>query len=103
MLVETWLKLVSWAFEGTNTLLILDKCTALKNVKGHTGQLVILGFSALHLGITVWVLIQKYTSITACFRENAVVVGLFHTPSAKNTKAILDDLAGELSQVEPKI
>ena len=43
--VEILLKLVSWLFEGTNTLIILDDCAASKDVKGRTGQLVDLGFS----------------------------------------------------------
>ena len=62
--VESWLKVVTFVFEGTNTLIILDDCAASKDVKGHTGQLVKLAFSAWHLGISVWVLTQKITSIT---------------------------------------
>jgi len=63
--VEAWLKAVSWIYEGTNTLLILDDCAASKDVKGRTGQLVNLGFSGRHSGISTWALTQKYTSITA--------------------------------------
>ena len=99
--VENWLKLVSWLFEGTNTLIILDDCAA-SNVKGRTGQLVNLGFSARHIGISVWVLTQKITSITPSFRENVAAIVLFYTPSAKTTKAIFDDYAGELSHDEYK-
>ena len=51
--VETWLKLASFAFEGTNTLIVLDDCAASKDVKGQTGELVKLGFSACHTGISV--------------------------------------------------
>ena len=98
--VEIWLKLVSWFFEGTNTLIILNDCAASKEVKGRTGQLVNLGFSARHIGISVWVLTQKITSITASFGENVEAIVLFYTPSAKTTKAIFDDYAGELSQDE---
>ena len=42
--VELWLKLVTFVFEGTNTLIILDDCAASKDVKGRTGQLVELAF-----------------------------------------------------------
>ena len=63
--VETWLKIAKFAFSGTNTLIILDDCSASKDVKGHTGELVNLSFSARHISISVWVLTQKYTSITA--------------------------------------
>ena len=56
--VEIWLNIVTWLFEGTNTLIILDDCAASKDVKGRTGQLVNLGFSARHIGISVWVLTE---------------------------------------------
>jgi len=100
--VEKWLKLVRWLFEGTNTLIILDDCAASKDVKGRTGELVNLAFSARHMGISVWVLTQKMTGITASFRENVAAIVLFYTPSAKITKAIFDDYAGELSPDEYK-
>ena len=100
--VENWLKLVNRFFEGTNTLIILDDCASSKDVKGRTGELVNLGFSARHTGISVWVLTQKITSNTASFRENVAAIVLFYTPSAKTTKAIFDDYAGELSQDEYK-
>ena len=100
--VKNWLKFVSRFFEGTNTVIILDDCAASKDVKGRTGELVNLGFSARHTGISVWVLTQKITSITASFRENVAAIVLFYTPSAKTTKAIFDHYAGELSQDEYK-
>ena len=100
--VEKWLKIVRWLFDGTNTLIILDDCAASKDVKGRTGQLVNLAFSTRHIGISVWVLTQKMTSITAFFRENVAAIVLFYTPSAKTTKAIFDDYAGELSLDEYK-
>jgi len=100
--VEVWLKLVSWLFEGTNTLVILDDCAASKDVKGRTGQLVKLAFSARHIGISVWALTQKLTGITASFRENMAAIVLFYTPSAKTMKAIFDDYAGDLTLDEYK-
>ena len=84
--VEKWLKLVRWLFEGTNTLIILDDCAASKDVKGRTGELVNLAFSARHMGISVWVLTQKMTGITASFRENVAAIVLFYTPSARPRK-----------------
>ena len=100
--VEKWLKLVRWFFEGANTLIILDDCAASKDVEGRTGELVNLAFSARHMSISVWVLTQKLTGITSSFRENVATIVLFYTPSAKTTKAIFDDYAGELSQDEYK-
>ena len=95
--MEFWLKLVSFYFKGTNTLMILDDCAAFKDVKGRTGHLVELAFFARHIGISVWVLTQDRTSITPSFRENVAVIVLFYTPSAKTTKTIFDDYAGDIS------
>jgi len=98
--VERWLKLVRWLSESTNTLIILDDCAASKDVKGRTGELVNLAFYARHMGISVWALAQKLTGITASFRENVAAIVFFYTPSARTTKAIFDDYAGELSPDE---
>ena len=90
--VEKWLEVVKFVFEGTKTLIILDDCAASKDV------LVNLAYSARPIGISVWVVTQKYTVITTDFRQNA----LFYIPSAKTMKAIFDDWAGELSHDEYK-
>ena len=100
--VEICWKIVSYFFEGTNTLIVLDDCAASKDVKGRTGQLVNLGFSARHIDIRVWVLTQELTGITASFRENVAAIVLFYTLSTKTTNAIFDDYAGELSMEEYK-
>ena len=93
----------SFAFEGTNTLIVLDDCAASKDVKGRTGKLVKLGFSARHSGISVWVLTQQLSSIAKPFRENVAAIVLFYTPSAKTANAIFEEYAGELSHVKQMI
>ena len=98
--VENWLKVASFYFEGTNTLIVLDDCASSKDVKGRTGELVNLGFSARHFGISVWVLTQQLSSITKPFRDNVAAIVLFYTPSAKTTKTIFEEYAGELSHEE---
>jgi len=50
----------------------------------------------------VWVLTQQLSSIAKPFRENIAAIVLFYTPSAKTTKAIFEEYAGELSQDELK-
>ena len=103
--IEVWLKLASYFFEKTNTLFVLDDCAASKDVKGRTSQLVNLGFSARHDGISVWALTQQITSIAKPFRENVAAIVLFtphlvrqRRPSSKtmpvrlrmiNTKSLL--------------
>ena len=100
--VEFWLKLVSMFLKGTNSLIVLDDCAASKDVKGHTGELVNLGFSACHAGLSMWVLTQQLSSITKPFEENVVAVVLFYKLSGKTMKAIFEEFAGELSQEELK-
>ena len=100
--VEIFLKLASFAVEGTKTLIMLDDCAASKDVKGRTGELVKLGFSARHAGISVWVLTQQLSSIAKPFRENVAAIVLFYAPSAKTTKAIFEEYAGKLSHNELK-
>ena len=95
--IESWLKLASYFFEKTNTLFVLDDCAASKDVKGRTSQLVNLGFSARHDGISVWVLTQQITSIA-----NVAAIVLFYTPSSKTTKAIFEDYAGEITHEKYK-
>ena len=94
--VEIWLKIASLYFEDTNTLIVLDDCASSKDVKGRTGELVKLGFSARHAGISVWVVTQQLSSIAKPFRENVAAIVLFYTASAKTTKAIFEEYAGEL-------
>ena len=80
--IERWLKLASYFFDKTNTLFVPFFA------KGRNSQLVNLGFSARHDGISVWVLTQQITSIAKPFRENVAAIVLFYTPSGKTTKAI---------------
>ena len=81
--MEAELRVASYFFAGTNTLFVLDDCAATKDVKGRTSQLVNLGFSARHDGISVWVLTQQITSIAKPFRENVAAIVLFQRPRAR--------------------
>ena len=90
--VELWLKVSSYFSQGTNTLVVLDHLTAMKDVKGSTG----------HAGISVWVLTQQITSISKPFCENVAAIVLFYTPSGKSMKAIFEDYASELSPKSKK-
>ena len=71
-------------------------------MKGRTSQLVNLGFSARHDGISVWVLTQQITSIAKPFRENVATIVLFYTLSGKTTKAVFEDCADEITHDEYK-
>ena len=98
--INEWLKIISFAFEGTNTLIILDDCASSKDVKKRTNELVKLAFSARHSGISVWVLTQQMSSIAKPFRENIASLILFFTPSAKDMKTVFEEFAGDLTKDE---
>ena len=100
--VEDWLKGASFFLEGTNALIILDDCAASKDVKGRTGELIKLGFSARHAGISVWVLTQRLSSIAKPFCENVAAIVVFYTPSAKTTKTIFKEDVGDISHNDLK-
>lgn len=96
-------KVARMCFEVASTLVVLDDCAASKDVRGRTGELVKLGFSARYTNIRVCVLTQQLCSITKPFREKMAALVLFYTPSAKTTKTIFDEYAGELFQEALKL
>lgn len=98
--IDNWLKINSFLYEGTNTLIILTDCTASRDMKQRMDELVSLAFSARHRRISVWVLTKQMTSITKPFRENTTV--LFYTPSAKDMKIIFENYLGELRNDKKK-
>ena len=100
--INDWLRIISFAFEGTNTLIILDDCASSKDVKKRSDELVKLAFSARQAGISVWVLTQQMSSIAKPFRENIACLVTFFTPSAKDMKTVFEDYAGELTKDEKK-
>jgi len=53
--------------------------------------------------MSVWVLTQLLSSISKPFRENVRAIVLLYTPSAKTTKAIFEEYAGELSHDELRL
>ena len=87
--MEAYLFIASFFFEKTNTLIILDDCAALKEVRRRTSQLVNLGFSARHSGLSVWVLTQQMTSIAKPFKGKCSSYRAFLHPLEQNNKGHL--------------
>lgn len=98
--INDWLKITSFVFEGTNSLIILDDCAASRDAKRRSGELVNSAFSARHSGISVWLITQQLTSIAKSFREKIAALGLFYTPSQKDMKEIFDNYGGGLTNFE---
>jgi len=77
------------AFEGTQTLFIIDDCSAEQDIVKKRKTLTKLAFSGRHAGITVWLLTQKYNSVLTDFRQQIKVVVLFHTKDRKSFEECL--------------
>ena len=89
--VERYLREVTSYAEGTNSLIVLDDCASSQAVKNRTGELVKLGFSARHYGLSTIVLTQQLTWIAKPYRENISKLVTFYNPSSKDMNTIFDD------------
>ena len=100
--VNQCLEYVSHFAKGTNSLIVLDDCASTQSVKNRTGELVKLGFSARHMGISTIVTTQQLTSIAKPYRENISKLVTFYNPSAKDTDIILNDYLANTEKEERK-
>lgn len=91
-----------YPYEGTNILIILDECAALRDVKQRTNELVNLAFSARHTRISVRGITQQTTRIEKPFREKTAALVLLYTPSAKDMKITFENYVDEWTRDEQK-
>ena len=98
--VEQNLKYFVSETKGTQSLIILDDCASGKSVKNRTSELVKLGFSACHYGLSVVVITQQLTSIAKPFRENISKLITFYNPNKKDMKTIMEEYLGNITKEE---
>ena len=79
--MEEYLKFIVNFTKGTESLIILDDCASTISVKNRVGELVKLGFSARHMGISIIVITQQLTSIAKQYRENISELVTFYNPN----------------------
>ena len=68
--VDIILKHISNVYIGTNSLIILDDYASNQDVKNRTLEIVKLGFSARHYGLSTIVITQQLNLISRPYREN---------------------------------
>ena len=102
MFVEYNLRQVTNYAEGTNILIILDDRACSQAVKNRTSELVKLGFSARHYGLSTIVITQQLTSIAKPYRENISKLVTFYSPSGKDMNTIFDDYLSTLDNSDKK-
>ena len=89
--VDIVLKYVSDVYKGTNSLIILDDVASCLDVKNRTSELIKLGFSARHYGLSTIMITQQLTSIAKPYRENISYLVTFYNPNRNDMKTIFDD------------
>ena len=100
--VERYLREVTSYAKETNSLIVLDDCASSQAVKNRTSELIKLGFSARHYGLSTIVLTQQLTSIAKPYRENISKLVTFYSPSTKDLNTIFDDYLSTLDASEKK-
>ena len=67
--LNEWIKLFKNAVKGHQTLLIIDNCSAEGEINRERDALSELAFSGRHRNHSLWVLTQKYNSVSKDVRE----------------------------------
>ena len=77
--LNEWLKLFRNTLKFNKTLFIVDDCSACSEINKKRNALSELAFSARHRNHSLWVLTQKYNSISKDIREQIKWLCLFFT------------------------
>ena len=77
--LNEWIKLFKSALKGYQTLFIIDDCSAEGEINKKRDALSELAFSGRHRNHSLWVLMQKYNSVSKDVREQIKWLCLFFT------------------------
>ena len=100
--VENILRDITHFAKNTNSL-ILDDCAASKDVKNRTSELVKLGFSGRHIGLSTIVVTQQLTSIAKPYRMNISKLVTFYNACKDDTKYIFNNYLNFKKDEEKRI
>ena len=78
-ILNEWIKLFKNTLKGYQTLFIIDDCSAEEEINKKRNALSELAFSSRHRNHSLWVLIQKYNSISKDVKEQMKWLCLFFT------------------------
>ena len=77
--LNEWIRLLKSALKGHQTLFIIDDCSAEGEINKKRDALSELAFSGRHRNHSLWVLTQKYNSVSKDVREQIKWLCLFFT------------------------
>ena len=89
--VENILREITHFAKNTNSLIILDDCASSKDFKNRTSELVKLGFSGRHIGLSTIVVTQQLTSIAKPYRMNISKLVTFYNACKDDMKYIFNN------------
>ena len=89
--VENIIREITHFAKNTNSLIILDDCASSKDVKNRTSELVKLGLSGRHIGISTIVVTQQLTSIAKPYRMNISKLVTFYNACKDDMKYIFNN------------
>jgi Rad3-related DNA helicase len=78
-------------YKVSNTLYIIDDCSATKQLKKKTDMLSELVFSGRHAKQSVWVISQRYNSVLKDLRDQTEWLCMFYTKDKYSFKDCLDE------------
>ena len=67
--LNEWIRLFKYTLKGHQTLFIIDDCSAEGEINKKRDALLELAFSGRHRNHSLWVLTQKYNSVSKDVRE----------------------------------
>ena len=82
--LNEWLKLFKNTLKGCQTLFLIDDCSAEGEINKKRDALSELAFSGRHRNHSLWVLKQKYNSVSKDVREQINWLCLFFTKDRDN-------------------
>ena len=77
--LNEWIRLFKYTLKSHQTLFIIDDCSAEGEIDKKRDALLELSFSSRHRNHSLWVLTQKYNSVSKDVREQIKWLGLFFT------------------------
>ena len=88
-ILNEWIKLFKNTLKGHQTLFIIDDCSTEGEINKTRDALSELSFSGRHKNHSLWVLTQKYNSITKDAREQIKWLCLFFTKDQDSSEDCL--------------
>ena len=77
--LNEWIRLFKGTLKGHQTLFIIDDCSAEGEINKKQDALSELAFSGCHRNHSLWILTQKYNSVSKDVREQIKWLCLFFT------------------------